>query len=738
MFTTFIKATNEYCTLEKNVPAPYFRHNFELKSELACATLYITGLGFYEAHINGKDITKGILAPYISNPEHYVYYDKYNITDNLNIGKNTLGVILGNGFQNAFGGYVWDFDKASFRASPMLSYKIEIKYKSGEIQTIEPSESVKTAPSPILSDDLRHGECYDARCEIEDWDKTDFDDTHFSNAIIAEMPKGEQKLCTADAIREISRIKPVSVTACDDGYIYDFGINSAGLCKLCVKDAQRGQKITLKHFETLKDGKPYYKNIRFADERTEHYQENIYICKGSSHEEHIPRFTYDGFRYVFVTGINKEQAKDLLTFIEYSSNPRINGSFSCDNEIINKLQAATVRSDISNLYYFPTDCPQREKNGWTADASLSAEQMLFNIAPENCYSEWILNICKAMTPEGKLPGIIPTGGWGYTWGNGPAWDIVLVNLPYYTYIYRGNTDILKSSAEYINKYLHYLDTRLNDDNLMEIGLGDWCEPDRDEGEFRTPLIVTDSIVSVDIARKAKFIFERLGLDEYKAYAEQFEKKLTKAIKEKLIDKENATVYGNTETAQAMGLYYGMFDKEQYEKAFANLLEMLKETENHCYCGVVGGSIFYKLLAENGYTDLALDIMTNPEFPSYGNWIVRGATTLWETFRRENDTVNSLNHHFWGFISAWFYNYIAGIKVNPEKNDPDKVEISPAFPKKISNCKAQYGTPNGKISVNWKRCENGILLTVEKYGNAEYDIALENFEKISETEYLVKE
>lgn len=714
MFSTFIKATNEYCTLENFVPAPYFRHTFFVNEPVSRAALYITAAGFYDASINSKNITKGILAPYISNPDDIVYYDKYDITDKILYGKNVLTSVIGNGMKNSLGGYMWDFDKASFRGAPSFSFKLEIEYISGKTEFIEPSEKTKTHPSPIIFDDLRHGEYYDARLEIDNFDSVGFDDSSWNNSIVAEMPLGEQRLCKADAITEVERINPVSVKKYEDGFIYDFGVGFAGLCELKIRDSNKGQKITTKYFELMLDDKPYFDNVRFMnDDRTAFYQENVYYCGGKKTETHIPKFTYDGFRYVFVTGITEKQATpDLLTYIVCSSNKRINGNFSCDNEIINKIQEATIRSDISNLYYFPTDCPHREKNGWTADAAISAEQMLINIAPEQCYKEWMRNIYKAMNADGAIPGIVPTAGWGFAWGNGPAWDIVIVNLPYYTYIYRGDKNIIDEAAEPVNKYIHYLYSRLNDKNLLEIGLGDWAQPDLQSHLFQTPLVVTDSIVTVDILRKAQFIFEKSNKNEYIDFAKSFEEKLTKAIKENLIDHEKCEVFGDTQTAQAMGLYYGMFSETEYEKAFEKFLKLIEEKDNHCHCGVVGGSIFYHLLADNGYVDLALDIITTTDFPSYGNWISRGATTLWETYRKEGEEIDSLNHHFWGFISAWFYRYLAGININPNKNNAKEILLSPVFTDKLNEVNAKCNTVCGEMSVCWKREEDAIKLSVD--------------------------
>ena len=186
----------------------------------------------------------------------------------------------------------------------------------------------------------------------------------------------------------------------------------------------------------MKEGKPCLHNVRFVSSR-DLFQEDIYYCAGKKCETHIPRFTYHGFRYVYVEGITKEQATlDLLKYHVFNSDIKQIGHFVCDNGIANKLQEAAVRSDLSNFHYFPTDCPHREKNGWTADASLSAEQMLLNLDPERSYKEWMRNIYAALDENGELPSIIPTPGWGKGGGNcGPSWDIAIVNIPYYVYLF---------------------------------------------------------------------------------------------------------------------------------------------------------------------------------------------------------------------------------------------------------------------------------------------------------------
>ena len=731
----FIKASEDFCTLEKRVPAPYFRRNFTVSKELSGATLTITGLGYYKAFINGKEITKGFLAPYRSNIDHYIYCDKYDLTDILKNGKNTLGIVLGNGLRNAWGGFIWDFDKAVFRGAPITAFSLELLYSDGAKETIISDSQTKTAPSPILYDDLHTGEMFDARLQIPDWASPDYEDGNWSFALKAEAPRGELKICEAEPITVAREIKPVKIFKADNMYIYDFGINSSGVCRLKI-NGENGQEIVLQYFEELKDGKPVISNLRFRDCDT--VQEDRYICKGGEIGEYTPSFTYHGFRYVAVSGITEAQAtEDLLTYLEMYSNIEKVGEFSCSDETVNKIQEATVRSDYSNFWYFPTDCPQREKNGWTGDASLSAEQMLYNMKPEKSFKEWLRNIYKAMSDKGEIPGIIPTADWGYLKGNsifnGPAWDAVIINLPYYMYIYRGDTEVLKEAATPIMRYLNYLASTMTERDTYKVGLGDWCQVREKGNEWGRPSVSSEVVLTItayDLAKKSAFIFGALGLETQKQFAESLASRLKKAFRDNLVDKATLTVEGDTQTGQAMALYYGMFEDDEKSAAFERLLEFIRLRDGHFHGGVLGGRVIYRLLAENGEAELAYNMIVRPDFPSYGNWIARGATTLWEEFYPEEGEgdlvrISSHNHHFWGDVSAWFYRYLAGINVNPQKQDANNINIEPVFIGKLDFVKASYTAKDGTVAVDWKRNGDTVVINIELTGKVYGKIILPN-------------
>ena len=705
--TTFIAATTEYTTQKTGVPAPYLRRSFTIDKIPNKAEALVCGLGFYELFINGQRVTKGLFSPYISNPDHCLYYDSYDLTQYLQKGENVIGLWLGNGFQNNPGGQVWDFDKAGWRGAPCVAFSLDI-----DGYLIETNEDFLTAPSPIYYDDYRAGEYYDARNEIPHWAEPGFDACGWKPALRISPPRGEALLNDVDPICVKEEICAVNVKPLADGYLYDFGINASGFCRLCI-NAEEGQQITLNFGELiLPDGTMGMRNIACRDEDAGYIQKSIYICKGSKPEIYTPTFVYNGFQYVWVRGITAEQAvPELLTYLVLHTDLHERGGFFCSDETVNTLQKFTRRSTLTNFHHFPTDCPHREKNGWTGDAALSAEHTLLNLTPERNYKQWLQNIRKAQRENGMFPGIIPTGGWGYHWGNGPAFDRVLVYLPYFTYIYRGDETIVRENATAILRYLEFLTTKIRPDGLLAFGLGDWCTPGRNWENITAPLEVTDTAIAIDLCEKAAFLFEKINLPLHKDFAQALHKKLLTAARARLLNLNTMTAFGDCQTSQAMAIAYNLFSDAEKSKAMEVLLKLIERDGGHMGTGVMGARVIFHVLAEFGYTDLALNMITQPSFPSYGWWITQGATSLWEDFQEGSDAaLSSRNHHFWGDISHFFIRHLAGIYYNPNRTGGE-VDICPKFASTLSFAEGFHIAPEGEIRVRWERNDTGILLCV---------------------------
>lgn len=721
----FICATKDYCTLYSHINAPYVRKTFSVPA-YKTAELYICGLGFYDAYINGRRITKGKLAPYISNPDHILYYDCYDISPYLQSGENVFGVVLGNGNLNNMGAFPWENDKTPYRSSPKLSMTI---VADGQV-IVSSDTSFKWYSSPITFDDLRCGEYYDARLEQPGWNEPGFDDSAWENVMMAETPKGEPQICKAEPIKCIKEIYPVSKTVSDGRLLFDFGINTAGVCRLKYK-GRPGQKITLWHGETLVGGTFYNRNTYTPDFDGNLAQKDILICSGKE-DVFEPRFTFHGFRYVFVEGIYPHDvADDFLVLCQLSSDLKQSGSFTCSDETINRLQEITVNSDKSNFIYFPMDCPQREKNGWTADVALSAEQMLLNLDCANSLTVWLDNIRKAQKNNGQIPAVVPTCNFGYEWGSGPAWDYVLIELPYQIYRYTGDPQVLMENKDAIFHYLQYLKTKRNENGLLGYGLCDWCETGKfSEGDASTPVEVTDTLVSIDMLRKSEFIFQRVNEPHRADDCKKFRILLTDIFRKKYLTGD-MLISCATQTAQAKAIEVGLFAETEKHQAIQRLLELIERDGNRFKVGVIGARVLFRVLAENGYAELAYKLITQEGFPSYKYWLDHGATSLWEALhevqedsllRKDGGRMLSLNHHFWGDISAWFYRYILGIRVNPDDTDADYIEIHPCEIHSISYAEGTYENKNGSISVTWNRSEQGNLnIQVSTTGNIRYAV-----------------
>lgn len=707
----FICASTAPCSFSAHVPAPYFRRTFTLEFAPHEANVDICGLGFYRLFVNGQEITKGHLAPYISNPDQYCYYDTYDILPYLYAGKNAIGILLGNGMMNPFGGSVWDFDKAECLGAPRLALSLDIS-DDAHMLHIDADEAFRVHPSPITFDEFRMGEHYDARLTLPNWAHPDYDDHDWAHAIPAETPRGTLTLCTAEPITAQKELPPISITPCDGGYLYDFGENTAGVTRLRIQ-AEAGQRIEISHCEILKDGKFYFGNIIFDRPETQFYktynQKNIYIAKGEGTEVFTPSFTYYGFRYAFVTGITPEQATDtLLTAVVLHSDLRRIGDFSCSDETLNTLFQMCIRSDLTNFYYFPTDCPHREKNGWTGDAAISADHMALLYDTEKSWRQWLANIRASQNEDGAIPGIVPTFGWGFAWGNGPAWDSVLFKLPYVLYKTRGCTAVIEENASAMMRYLHYISTRRESDGTVAIGLGDWCPVGKGADAYDAPLALTDSIMVMDMAQKAEEMFRAIGMMLQSEFAQKLKCEMRNAIRAKFIDHTTLIATGNCQTSQAMCLAYGIFTREEESTAFRVLVDIIHRDGDSFTCGHLGMHALFEVLSAHGESALAYHLIAKPDYPSYANLIAQGYTTLPEGFFPASNPDRSRNHHLFGDIARWFIRNVALLQVI----DATHIRVTSDFLPTLTHAQAHYDAPHGRVRVFWKKTQSGHTLSIE--------------------------
>ena len=401
-------------------PAPYLRKEFPVAKKIVSARAYIAVAGLYEFFINGERVGDHYLDPAYTRFDRRNLYVTYDVTKQIQPGINAIGVLLGNGWFNHQSTAVWYFDKAPWRNRPSFCMDLRIVYADGTIETISTGKDWKTAPGPVLFNSIYTAEHYDANREIPGWNQPGFVDTAWKNVIYVHAPSNNIVAQSVHPIRFADTIFFKSMHKLSDtNYVFDLGRNIAGITSIKLS-GEKGTIVKVKHGERLyKNGHVDQSNIDVhyrPTDSTDPFQTDIYILEGGRTETFRPHFNYKGFQYVEVSSNkNIQLLKDDMTAYFIHSDVPAAGGIASSNTTLNKIWEAANNSYLSNLVGYPTDCPQREKNGWTGDAQINIETGLYNFDGITIYEKWMADHRDEQQPNGVLPSIVPTSGWGYEW-----------------------------------------------------------------------------------------------------------------------------------------------------------------------------------------------------------------------------------------------------------------------------------------------------------------------------------
>ncbi|MCL1859483.1 MAG: glycoside hydrolase family 78 protein [Oscillospiraceae bacterium] len=689
-------------------PCSMFRRKFNIKNPKH-AKVSVCGLGYGYYYINGKKITDDLFTAPVSDYNKTLWYNTYDVTEFLQGGENIFTVICGNGFFNESLKTAWLHYQASWRDNPKFILQLDA---DGETVLTSDNNWKCTADTPIIFNQLRSGEHFDSRMYNPDFNKFDFDDSGWSYAITDDnSPKGIFRQCECQPICECAEYKTKQIIKTDEKkYIFDIGQNISGYIKLTVnsQNGKPGDEFIIKYAEqlnednTLKyngmDGEHFYPESEFMTDK--------FIANGKDFTW-SPIFTYHGFRYIEITGI-ENPGFDTVTGIFVHQHIKTISDFECSDETLNKLYKIGIMATYSNLFYMPTDCPTREKLGWANDAQASAEQMLINFDIAPLFKKWNFDIQDAMRDDGSMPGIIPTSGWGYEWGNGPVSDGIIFEIPYKIYLYTGDKSLLIDNLPYFDRYIEYLKTRHGENGMINFGLNDWAAPDF---KTETPVELINTAFLVKFLRIAKlaanFADNSILEEKYARECEEAEK----LFKNNYINKDG-TCKINEQTAVSMAIYYKLYDDDSFTPLKEQLKKLVEDNNFHHNCGMVGLRRLYIALNKCGLAEYAYKIITSTGYPSYSKWLEGDATTLWETWQPGN----SKNHHMYSDFMSWIIKTLAGINIaSVSENAPayKRVTINPEFISAIDFCRGYTDTPRGRISVEWKRDNNRkIILEVD--------------------------
>ena len=695
---------------QNGVIAPYVRTSFTISQPVQSATLQVTALGLYTCEINGQTVGDLALAPNWTDYTKRVYFQTFDVTTLLQGGENGIGAILGDGWY--CGHLAWQ-SRQLYGDRPRFIAQLEITLADGSRQTIVTDESWKTATSPVLQNDLLQGESYDARLERDGWSSGKYDDETWTKVEIFPNPEISLDAPVGPPVRRIEEITPISVTPREAwpkfSYIHDLGQNFSGRVRLKVK-AKRGQTIKLRYAEILNpDGTIYVANLRTA-RATDHY-----TCKGSEEEIWEPAFTFHGFRYVEVTGIEKDEKAELTGIVLHSDTPPT-GTFACSHPLLNQLQKNIVWGQKSNFLDIPTDCPQRdERLGWTGDAQVFVRTAAFNMDVRAFFHKWMQDMRDAQRENGGVPSVAPDRHFlGDQQDGGPAWSDATIICPWTIYLCYADQKILADHYGAMERYMAFMAEHRCKDFIRSHpdadewgGYGDWLALDgsgKTEGGTLKEYIGT-AFYANDAQLMSKIATILGREDDARRYSALYEN-IANAFRRRFITPEGLVAAG-TQTAYVLALHFGLIPEENRAMAALELVRDIKRRKFHLATGFVGTPYLLSVLEKHGYLDVAYGLLEQESFPSWLFPIKNGATTIWERWDGwtpdkgfQDVGMNSFNHYAYGAVGAWMYEVVAGLDLDPQAPGYEHVIFHPKPGGSLTWAEATLDTPRGKAAIRW--------------------------------------
>lgn len=709
-------------------PAPLFRKEVQIRKPVRWARAYVSGLGYYELHINGRRVGDHVLDPGWTTYSKRVLYSAYDVTSMLKQGANAIGAMLGNGWYNPlpirlFGR--WNLRKILDVGKPRLILQLEVAYADGSRETFVTDETWRVGLGPVLRNSIYLGEVYDARREVPGWDAPGFDDSGWPHAVGATEPVGPLVAQMAPPIRVCRVLKPVKLTEPKPGvFIFDLGQNFAGWVRLRVR-GEAGTSVTMRYGELLyPDGTLNCMTSACTQIKDGHIdggpgaprdalQTDTYILKGGGPEEYCPRFTWHGFRYVEVTGYPGRPTLEAVEGLQLHSAVEEAGSFRCSNELLNRIQSLCMWAQLSNMFSVQSDCPHRERLGYGGDIVAASEMALMNLDMAAFYTKAVRDLQDAARPNGGMTETSPFVGIadrGLGGDSGPiGWGTAYPLLQWQLYQYHGDKRLMEEQYPTTKRWMEFLQSKAKD-NCIDVCISDH------ESVVQKPEALTATAFYYYNAWMASRIARTLGrnadADQYERLAEQ----IRGAFNKRFLVAGTGRYDTATQACQAFALYMGLTPDQERDAALGVLVKDILELHSgHLTTGIFGTKYMLNALTDMGRADVAYTIATQRTYPSYGYMLEHGATTLWESWRLDEYTY-SHNHPMFGSISEWFYKALGGINPDPERPGFQRMLIRPQPVGDLEWARTEHRTMYGLVRTAWRKAAGGLRFDVSLPAN----------------------
>lgn len=731
---------------------PVFRKTFTLSGEeygaLDHVRLYLCGLGVYEVYINGEKAGDEYLSPCFTDYRYWIQYQTYDVKPLLKAGENQVDIYLGNGWYKGRLGYtnkgqLREYYGDTFQALADL-YLVS---RSGETKVIGTDETWLALKSPVITSGIYDGEMYDARMEPA---LRSVPVRQMQYAVAAAAPKAPLTPMTGVPVRkrEVLPVKEIITTSIGET-ILDFGQEITGWVAFQAK-APNGKRIILQYGEVLQEGKFYRENLRSAQ------AEYIFISNGEKQFAR-PHFTFYGFRYVKVTGmeVKEENMGDFEAWALYSDIEET-GYITTSNEKVNQLISNTKWSQKDNFLDIPTDCPQRdERLGWTGDAEIFSGAASYHMQTPSFFRKYMKDMAfEQREKNGAVPYVVPDiltlaremnaepefDVAEDLWGEAGAsvWGDAATIIPWNTYLHYGNKKWLEEQYDNMKQWMDFIihmdETHCGGKRLWTCGFhfGDWlsldCEGDSREGGTDKYFVASSFYMySAELTAKAAGI---LGKEADARYYGKIAGEVRHAIREKYVSgKGRLTI--STQTAYALGIWFHLFEGEELEEAGEELCRLLEKYGNHLATGFVGTAYLCPALSETGHVEEAYHLLLNEDYPGWLYEVNLGATTIWERWNSllpdgsiSSTGMNSLNHYAYGVISEWIYRYVCGLSHVESGVGGKRMRFAPKVSRKLDYAYMDYHSTAGDYRAGWEWKGERIRLTLTVPFDCCVEMALE--------------
>lgn len=708
-------------------PAPLLRREFDVRASVSAARLYITSLGVYEPYLNGSVVGDNVMAPGWTSYHHRLRYQTFDVTNQLQQGRNALGVMLGDGWFRSrlgFGG-----GKRNLYGNKLaLLAQLEITYADGSVQTIITDENWRAVKGPILASDIYDGETYDARLERPGWANAGYDEQDWRGVRAIEWDMKTLVAPLGPPVRRQEVVEPVAILKSPAGCtILDFGQNLVGRLRLSVQ-GPAGQTITLRHAEVLEEGEMSIRPLRTAQAT------DRYTLRGGGIETWEPRFTFHGFRYAEIENWQGELHLDDIRAVVCHSDLERTGWFECSDPLISRLHENVVWSMRGNFFDVPTDCPQRdERLGWTGDIQVFAPTASFLYDTYGFLASWLQDLAAEQKDAGGIvPVVIPN-----TIDRPPfmaaAWSDAAVIVPWVQYQRFGDKTILAEQFESMRTCVDTIEELAGETRLWDKGFqfGDWLDPaapPERPAEARTdrPLVATAYFArSAELVGLAAGV---LGLEKEQAHYLALADEIRQAFAQEYVTPAGRLL-SDAQTAYALAIEFGLLpNPAQRQHAAERLVALVRGNGYHIGTGFVGTPLICDALCRTGNHADAYNLLLQRECPSWLYPVTMGATTIWERWDSllPDGSVNpgemtSFNHYALGAVADWLHRTVGGL--GPAEPGYRRIAIAPRPGGGMSHASARHLTPYGMAECAWKIEDGSIKVNVVVPPNATANVSL---------------